>query len=86
MARVAHAMALDSPKVATDVVEVQEFSHLAQAYRVMSVPKTVINDRVQIMGAVTEEELLKRVLEAAGEGDSETDAGEPASDRATRIS
>ena len=86
MARVAHAMALDSPKVAADVVEVQEFSHLAQAYRVMSVPKTVINDRVQITGAVTEEELLKRVLEAAGEGDSEDGVGEPVSDRATRIS
>ena len=86
MARVAHAMALESPKVVADVVEVQEFSHLAQAYRVMSVPKTVINDRVQIIGAVTEEELLKRVLEAAGEGDSEDGVGEPVSDRATRIS
>ena len=50
-----------------DVIEVQEFPHLAQAYRVMGVPKTVINDTVQFTGAVSEETLLKRVLEAVGE-------------------
>lgn len=59
-------MALESRRVRTDVVEVQEFPQLAQAYRVMSVPKTVINDKVQFIGAVPEEELLKRVLQAVG--------------------
>ena len=43
--------------VVADVVEVQEFSHLAQEYHVMGVPKTVINDKVKITGAVTEEVL-----------------------------
>ena len=84
MGRVAHAMAKESPRVTADVVEVQEFPHLAQAYRVMGVPKTVINDTVQFTGAVTEETFLKRVLEAVGEeapgddGDDET-AGETTS-------
>lgn len=59
-------MALESSRVRADVVEVQEFPQLAQAYRVMSVPKTVINDKVQFIGAVPEEELLKRVLQAVG--------------------
>ncbi len=59
-------MALESSRVRADVVEVQEFPQLAQAYRVMSVPKTVINDKVQFVGAVPEEELLKRVLQAVG--------------------
>ena len=85
MARVAHEMALESSMVFADVVEVQEFSHLGQAYQVRGVPKTVINDRVQITGAVTEEELLKQVLEAVGEGDPEGESEEVISDRTTPI-
>ena len=81
----AHAMAMESPRVISDVVEVQEFSHLAQAYRVMGVPKTVINDAVQFTGAVTEEVFLKRVLEAAGEEESEGEGEEEFSDQTTPI-
>ena len=72
--------------VVADVVEVQEFSHLAQAYRVMGVPKTVINDKVQITGAVTEEVLLRRLLEAVGEEESEDEPEEVFSDQTTPIS
>ena len=85
MARVAHAMALESSMVVADVIEVQEFSHLAQAYQVRGVPKTIINDRVQITGAVAEEELLKQVLEAVGEADSEGEPEEVISDQTTLI-
>ena len=58
--------------VVADVVEVQEFSHLAQAYHVMGVPKTVINDAVTITGAVGEEALLRGVLRAVSEGADES--------------
>lgn len=67
VARVAHGMALESPNVVADVVEIQEFPQLAQLHRVMGVPKTIINNSVQFTGAVSEDVFLKRVLEAIGE-------------------
>ena len=84
MARVAHAMAMESPRVVADVVEIQEFPHLAQAYGVRGVPKTVIHDTIQFTGAVTEEVFLQRVLEAAGEEEPEEGA-EKVSDLTTPI-
>ena len=66
MARAAHAMAMESPKVIADVIEVQEFPHLAQAYRVRAVPKTVMNDTFEFTGAATEEQLVTRVLKSVG--------------------
>ena len=79
MARVAHLMAMESPRVVSDVVEIQEFPNLAQKYRVMGVPMTVINDSVRFTGAVTEDVLLQRVLEAVG-------MVEPKEDRAEQVS
>ena len=51
----------------------------------MGVPKTVVNDSVQFTGAVTEEVLLKRVLEAVGEEEAEADGGEQDSGLITPI-
>ena len=59
-------MAMANPHIAADVVEVQEFPDLAQRYQISGVPKTVISDRVQFLGAVPEEAFLAKVLEAAG--------------------
>ena len=66
MARVAHAMAMDNPHVRADVVEVQEFPMLGQRYMITGVPKTVINNRVQFVGAVPESVFIDKVLEAVG--------------------
>jgi len=66
MARAAHAMAMASPLVQADVIEAQEFPELIARYQITGVPKTVINDRLQVAGAVPEERFLARVLEAAG--------------------
>ena len=78
MARVAHAMAIESHRVTADVVEIQEFPALAQAYGVRGVPLTVINDSVTFSGAVTEEEFLSRLLEAVGEADDAEEGGDAA--------
>lgn len=64
MGRLAHAMAMVNPRIVAEVVEVSEFPHLAQRYRVMGVPKTVINDRVEFTGAVPEEAFLAYVQQA----------------------
>ena len=49
-----------------DVVEVQEYPHLAQIYGVRGVPQTVINNSVSFTGAVPESVFVQRVLEAVG--------------------
>ncbi len=60
-------MALETPWILADVIEVEEFPHLAQMYKVMGVPKTIINDAVQFTGVVPEDTLMRKVLEAIGE-------------------
>ena len=61
-ARLAHAFALDCPHITSDVIEIQEFPALAQTYSVRSVPLTVINEYTKFNGAVTESQLLEKVL------------------------
>ncbi len=59
-------MAVASDRVRATAIEDTEFPDLSRAYRVMAVPKVVINDRVQFEGALPEREFLAAVLEAAG--------------------
>jgi len=37
---------------------------MAQRYRVQGVPKTVINDRIEVVGAVPEPRFIQEVLKA----------------------
>lgn len=69
IARLVHAMAMETEHIKADVIEVQEFPHLAQAFRVQSVPKTVINGLTEIVGAVPEETFIQRLLTAIGRED-----------------
>ena len=59
-------MAMENPLIVADVVEANEFMDLSQRYRVMSVPKTVVNDRVEFVGAQSEQKLLEAVQRALG--------------------
>jgi hypothetical protein len=56
---------MENDFIRADVVDVSEFPHLGLKYGVMGVPKTVINERVEFIGAVPEEVLLEHVLLAA---------------------
>jgi len=60
----AHKLAIENEHITADVVEVSEFIDMAQRYQVRGVPKTVVNDRVEIMGAVPEPRFLQEVLKA----------------------
>jgi hypothetical protein len=66
MARVAYGLAMTSPQVRAEVIEVTEFPELARRYNVRAVPLTVINDKVAIPGAVPPNVLVEQVLKAAG--------------------
>ncbi len=48
------------------VIEATSFPDLAQRYRVTGVPKTVVGEEVEIMGALPEAEFVARVLQAGG--------------------
>jgi hypothetical protein len=65
-AGLAHAIAVESPHVVADAIEAQEFPELAARYGVMGVPKTIVNETVEFVGAVPEEEFVANVLRAAG--------------------
>lgn len=60
----AHQMAVASPMVRADMVEATEFPHLAYKYHVMGVPRTVINEKVHIEGAVPESYVVAKLQEA----------------------
>ncbi len=66
MARAAHALALTNPKITAEVVECQEFPDMARHYQVMGVPKTVINDKAEFVGAVPDEIFVNAILESLG--------------------
>jgi hypothetical protein len=59
-------MAVASDRVRATAIEATEFPEMSRAYRVMAVPKIVINDRVQFEGAIPEKDFLSAVLQAAG--------------------
>jgi len=65
VAGLAHKFAIESDMVKSDVVEVGEFPHLAQKYSVMGVPKIVINERTELVGAIPEAQFVAYVLQAA---------------------
>jgi alkyl hydroperoxide reductase subunit AhpF len=64
--RLAQHMAAASDKVSATAIEATEFPELSRAYRVMAVPKIVMNETVQFEGALPEKDFLAAVLKAAG--------------------
>ncbi len=46
------------------MVDVSEFPHLGQKYNIMGVPKTVINEKTEFVGAVPEELFVQQVVVA----------------------
>jgi glutaredoxin-like protein len=63
-AGLAYKFALENDLVRADVIDVSEFPHLGQKYSVMGVPKTVINEQIEIVGAVPEAQFVAHVLHA----------------------
>jgi len=59
-------MAIESPRVRADIIEATEFPDLVARYAVRGVPRTIVDDRVAVEGAVPEPNLLDAVLQAAG--------------------
>ena len=60
----AQKLAMENENVVADVVEATEFPEMSQKYRVMSVPKIVVNEKTQFVGALPEDRFLKEVMKA----------------------
>jgi len=58
----AHEMAFANPNIIAYAVEATEYPDLARRYMVTGVPKTVINDTIEILGAVPQDEFVEQAL------------------------
>lgn len=64
-ASMAHKFAVENELIKADVIDAGEFPQLASKYGVMGVPKIVINEQIEFVGAVPENIFLDHVLLAA---------------------
>jgi predicted DsbA family dithiol-disulfide isomerase len=60
-------MAIDNEHVSSEIVEANEFPDLIQRYAIDAVPKIVINDRIELLGAQPESTLVAAVVDAVRE-------------------
>jgi len=61
-AAVAHKLAIESNMVKAEVISTSEFPDLAMKYNVIGVPKVVINEKVEFVGAFNEDLFAENVL------------------------
>ena len=55
-------MAFASPHITALAVEATEFPDLARKYQVSGVPKTVVNDEMEILGALPQDAFVEQAL------------------------
>jgi glutaredoxin-like protein len=60
----AHRMAVESPLISATCIEATEFLELSRLYRVTGVPKTIVNNSIEIFGAVPEDVFVRTVVGA----------------------
>jgi glutaredoxin-like protein len=58
----AHRMARESPLIRATCVEATEFMDLSRKFRVTGVPKTVVNEATEILGALPEDQFVRTAL------------------------
>ena len=68
----AHRLAVESPLIQASCVEATEFMDLTRRFNVTGVPKTIVNDSIEILGALPEEQFVRTVV------------GAPTSDQSSR--
>ncbi len=62
VASIAHKFAIENDLIKADVIDASEFSYLGIKYAIMGVPKTVINEKIEFIGALPEDLFLEHVL------------------------
>ena len=65
--RLAHQFAMENDQITADCIEATQFQELASMHRVYAVPRTVVNGKGFLEGALPETNFLEGVLKAAEE-------------------
>ena len=60
-------MAFSNPNISSHAIEAMEFIDLARRYRVSGVPKTIVNETNEIVGALPEEMFVRAALQIPDE-------------------
>jgi predicted DsbA family dithiol-disulfide isomerase len=60
-------MAAANQNITADAIEATEFMDLSRKYRVTGVPKTIVNETIEIMGGLPEQTFVRAVLELPDE-------------------
>ena len=56
-------MAFANPHITADAIEATEFMDLTRKYRVTGVPKTIVNESIEILGGLPEEDFVRAALQ-----------------------
>jgi glutaredoxin-like protein len=67
-AAVAHKLAVESDLIRADVIDGSEFPQLTQKYAVIGVPKVIINEKIEFVGAFNEDLFAEHVVLGAFSG------------------
>jgi protein-disulfide isomerase len=59
----ANRMALLNPQITATTVQATEFYDLARKFRVNGVPKTIVNETIEILGGLPEDDFVKAALQ-----------------------
>jgi hypothetical protein len=85
MMRIAYQMAMASPRVNAETIEINEFPALAERYGLQVVPLTIIDSKIAIPGMLDETQLVEQVMKTAqGSAGSPPDKGGPATPAETK--
>ena len=57
-------MAFSNPNITATSIEATEFMDLSRRFRVTGVPKTVVNDSIEILGALPEADFIDMALQS----------------------
>ena len=60
-------MAFSNPNITATSIEATEFMDLSRRFRVTGVPKTVVNDSIEIVGALPEPDFIEMALQSPAE-------------------
>ncbi len=66
MVFMAHQFAIANENINADMIEATEFPELARKYRVLGVPKTIVNGTVTVVGQLPEDAFVEFILYSIG--------------------
>ncbi len=61
----AYRMAVENPKIRATAIEATEFPDLVRRHRITGVPKTIVDDRIEILGSLPEDAFIAEALQEA---------------------